>query len=289
MKKVVVLVGPTASGKTSYSIKLAKLFNAEIINGDSVQVYRGLNIGSAKITETEKEGIVHHLLDVLSPHEEFSAFDFQRLVREKIINIKIPMIVGGTGFYIKSALYNYEFNQEDKAVDKLDSISNVELYNELINLDPNIDIDKNNNRRLIRALRLARSGSLRSEKAGKDDPLYDVLTIYLDIDREILNERLHKRLDLMLEAGFLDEVRALRAQNIKLNIIGYREFDEFLTGNLTLEEAKFKTIVASRRLAKRQKTWFINQMNAHAFDPLAKDSLKQMELLIKDFLGDNII
>lgn len=287
MKKVIVLVGPTASGKTSYSIKLAKEFGAEIINGDSVQVYKDLNIGSAKITKEEMEEIPHHLLDILTPDKSFTAFDFQKLVREKINKIDIPLIVGGTGFYIKSALYDYKFNyEENRKPHKYDNLSNEELYKRLIKLDPKIDVDKSNQRRLIRALIQAESGNLRSKKTGKDKPLYDVLTLYLDIDRKILNERLHERLDLMLKAGFIEEVMSLRKKDIHLNMIGYREIDKYLDGELTLEEAKFKIIVASRRLAKRQKTWFMNQMDAISFDPLDDNSITKMIFLINKFLKE---
>lgn len=287
MKKVIVLVGPTASGKTSCSIELAKAFNAEIINGDSVQIYQDLDIGSAKVKDEEKEGIPHHLFDLLTPEKPFTAYDFQKLVRETIKDIDVPIIVGGTGFYIKSALYDYKFNYEEKPLtNKYNHLSEEELYAKLIKLDPKIDIDKNNKRRLIRALLLAESGTLRSEKKGKDKPLYDVLTLYLDIDRKILNDRLHKRLDLMLEAGFIDEVKMLRKKGIKLNIIGYRELDQYLDGKLTLEEAKFKIIVASRRLAKRQKTWFMNQMDAIAFDPLDSKTKIDMIEKVDEFLKE---
>src|SRR5690554_1477401 len=145
MKKVIVVVGPTASGKTKVSIELAKIFNAEIINGDSVQVYKELNIGSAKIKEEEKQGIKHHLFDILNASEEYTAFDFQKDVRSLINKINIPIIVGGTGFYIKSALYNYEFNKDDNYdYNSYNELSNEYLYNQLKVSDPNLEIDINN-------------------------------------------------------------------------------------------------------------------------------------------------
>ena len=166
MKKVIVIVGPTASGKTKLSVELAKKINAEIINGDSVQVYQRLNIGSAKIKDSEKQGVKHHLFDVADPKDSYSVYQFQKDVRDLIDKIDVPMIVGGTGLYIKAALYNYEFEDENQKIsnDAFKDLTNEEIYNKLIVLDPNINIDKQNRRRLIRALELAKQGNLRSKK-----------------------------------------------------------------------------------------------------------------------------
>lgn len=287
MKKVIVIVGPTASGKTSQSIKLAKKINAEIINGDSVQVYKELNIGSAKITEDEKEGIKHHLFDVSSVKDKYTVYNFQKDSRKLIDQIDRPIIVGGTGFYIKASLYNYEFHQEkDIDYSKYDKYSNKELYDKARKVDKLANLDENNRHRLIRSIILSESNQKRSDKVKKDEPLYDILTFYLDLDRAVLKEILIKRLDIMLEDGFLEEVKLLRENNIKLNIIGYRELDNHLNGDITLDEAKELIVRASMRLAKRQKTWFKNQMDTVLIDATDPNSENIIYNKVKEFLKD---
>jgi tRNA dimethylallyltransferase len=288
MKKVIVLVGPTESGKTGLSIKLAKRLNAEIINGDSVQVYQGLDIGAAKIKPSEQQGIKHHLLgirDVLNP---YSVYHFQQDARKLIEEIKVPLIVGGTGLYIKAVLDDYEFSRDHNQVDieeECEELSNEELYLKLLKLDPEIAIDQFNRRRLIRAYELALSGDHRSRKVGKDERLYDALILYLDIDRNLLEERLIKRLDLQIKEGFIDEVNSFYNQEIHVNAIGYREIEQFLNQEISLDEAKNKIIKVTRKLAKKQKTWFKNQMNPIMLDALS-DTLDEDALkLCIDFLS----
>lgn len=289
MKKIVVIVGPTASGKTKLSVELAKKIDAEIINGDSVQIYQRLDIGSAKIKEEEKQGIKHHLFDVCDPKQTYTAYQFQKDVRELIDKIETPMIVGGTGLYIKSALYDYEFEDEDDKVDvekMYQDVSNEELYEKLLILDPNINIDMHNRRRLLRALALAHQGNYRSGKQNKDQPLYDLCIIYLDLDRKVLEERLHIRLEKQLEEGFMDEVKALKKDGIKINAIGYREIDQYLDDILTYEEMKKEIIKKSKALAKKQKTWFKNQMHAHMLDALSDDLVEQATNIVLTFLEE---
>lgn len=287
MKKVIVIVGPTGSGKTSLSINLAKRFNGEIINGDSVQVYKELNIGSAKIKDDEKMGIPHHLFDLISVEENYSAYNFQNDARKLIDKIKVPIIVGGTGFYIKSALYNYEFNQDENFdYKKYDSLSNKEIYSKLIEKDPNFKIDTNNRVRLIRALYLADTNQKRSEKKLKNESLYNVLTIYLDVDRELLKSRLIERLNKMIEAGFIEEVKYLRNKNISLNIIGYRELNSYLNNEISLDDAKELIINASMKLAKRQKTWFKHQMNGYILDAFDNNLNSKTIKLVEEFLNE---
>jgi len=287
MKKVIVIVGPTASGKTRLSIELAKHFNAEIINGDSVQVYKELNIGSAKIKEEEKAGIPHHLFDILNVGKSYSAYNFQKDARRLINEIAIPIIVGGTGFYIKSALYNYEFSEDDNYNYKdYDNLTNKDLYEELKLNDPNLEIDINNRVRLVRAYHLSKTNHKRSEKVNKDEPLYNILTIYLDVDRKVLKPILIKRLDEMINAGFIDEVKSIRNKNIELNIIGYRELNQYLANEISLEVAKDEIIKSSMRLAKRQKTWFLNQMNSKVFDAYTKDLHLEIIEVVKEFLNE---
>lgn len=285
MKKVIVIVGPTASGKTRVSIELAKKIDAEVINGDSVQVYKELNIGSAKIKADEMEGIKHHLFDIKNAGEDYTAFDFQKDVRKLLNEIKIPMIVGGTGFYIKSALYNYEFSKDDSYNYKdYDNLSSKEIYNKLKVLDPKLKIDPNNRVRLVRAYHLALNKDLRSSKKNKDEPLYNILTIYLDLDRKVLKERLIVRLDQMLVDGLILEVEALLDKGISLNIIGYRELASYLKGEISLEEAKDLIIRASMKLAKRQKTWFLNQMDSKVFNALDANLDEEIMKVVEEFI-----
>ncbi len=289
MKKCVIIVGPTGSGKTGLSIKLAKHFGFEIINGDSVQVYRGLDIGSAKIKEEEKEGIIHHLIDIRDPKEPYSVFDFQKEVRSLIDSLPLPMIVGGTGFYINGAISNFEFIEEkrDDAFDrKHDHLTNEELYRKLIDLDPNITIDMNNRRRVLRALEQALQGTPRSHKVRKNERLYHALILYLDMDKKVLVERLWMRLEKQLSDGFIDEVKRLSDQDIHLNMIGYREIDQFLSGELSYDVMKEHIIKASKRLAKKQKTYFLNQMHPVILDALSPTLLEDSINIIQKFLED---
>ena len=289
MKKVIVIVGPTASGKTKLSIDLAKKIDAEIINGDSVQIYKKLDIGSAKIKEEEKQGIKHHLFDVCDPKDDYTVFQFQKDVRSLIERIKHPLIVGGTGLYIKAALYDYEFSSEEKKIDVetiYEQDSNDSLYKKLLELDPKIEIDPHNRRRLLRALALAHQGQLRSKKQNKDQPLYDLCILYLDLDRKVLEERLHMRLDQQLEEGFIDEVKFLKDDGIKINAIGYREINQYLDQHLSYEDMKSEIIKKSKALAKKQKTWFKNQMHAHMLDALSENLLDDAYKIIKEFLDE---
>jgi tRNA dimethylallyltransferase len=286
MKKVVVIVGPTASGKTGLSIEVAKHFQMEIINGDSVQVYQDLNIGAAKIKATEMQNIKHHMLDIATPKETYSVFHFQRDARRLINQIERPLIVGGTGLYIKACLYNYEFVESARDLDfesKYENMSNEEIYDELIKLDSEIQIDIQNRRRVIRALEQAKMGFPRSQKSKKDQLLFAPLIIYLDLPKNILEERLIKRLNLQIEEGFIEEVEALKLQNIAVNAIGYRELRSYLDGEISLEEAKAQILLASKRLAKKQKTFFKNQMNIMSFDALSKTLLTDVIKVIDDF------
>ncbi|RJX24986.1 MAG: tRNA (adenosine(37)-N6)-dimethylallyltransferase MiaA [Acholeplasma sp.] len=290
MKKFVILVGPTGSGKTGLSIQLAKHFGFEIINGDSVQVYKGLDIGSAKIKEVEKEGIIHHLIDIKDPQEPYSVFDFQRDVRMLIEHLERPFIVGGTGFYINAAISDFEFIEEKRDLDfdrAHDGISNDELYAKLIHLDPNVSIDPNNRRRVLRALEQALQGTPRSTKTKKNERLYQPLIIYLDVPKDELVKRLWLRLEKQIHDGFIDEVKQLRDQNIHLNMIGYREIDQYLSGEFTYDAMKEKVIKASKMLAKKQKTYFINQMKPLILDALSPTLLEDCIKHIKNYLEEN--
>lgn len=290
---VIAIVGPTAVGKTALSIELAKAFNGEIINGDSMQIYRGLSIGTAKILEKEMEGIPHHLLDIKDPTESFSVAEYQRLVRTQIDEIasrgKLPIIVGGTGLYIQSVLYDFRFTEEKKTdtklVEKLERLSSEELYNRLIELDPVAahEIHPNNVQRVIRAIeRVELSGKQKSDidQNQGNEPLYPHYIIGLTIDREILYERINKRVDMMMEKGLLNEVQGLYEQNIRdvqsIQAIGYKELYAYLDGKSSLEDALVDLKQNSRRYAKRQLTYFRNKMDIHWYDPFT-DSQKIKE------------
>jgi len=273
---IIVVTGPTGVGKTKLSVSLAKKYNAEIINGDAVQVYRGLDIGSAKVTDLEKDGVVHHLFDIRDVWEEYSIYDYQMDCRRLIDDIssrgKNVVIVGGTGLYIKSALYDYTFDEDDNVVmNDYTDVSTEELYNRLRELDKDIDIDRFNRRRVIRALNyyLSYGKSISLNKNG-NKLLYDnVLFIGLTMDREILYDRINKRVDVMINNGLLGEVKFFYDRNMRykplLGGIGYKELFSYYDGEFSLEMAIDLIKRNSRRYAKRQYTFFNNQFNIKWF------------------------
>ena len=272
---IAVITGPTGVGKTKLSIALAKKYNAEIINGDSVQVYKGLDIGSAKVTEAEKENIPHHLFDIKEVTEEYSLYDYQQDARICIEEItkrnKNVIIVGGTGLYIKSALFDYELSKEKSIREDYENISTEELYNELIKLDKDINIDKYNRRRVVRALNYYKenNSSISLNKNG-NKLLYDAVFIGLTTDREELYQRINKRVDKMINNGLLEEVKVLNDKKIYtkplLSAIGYKELYSYLDGLISYEEAIELIKRNSRRYAKRQYTFFNHQFNIKWFN-----------------------
>lgn len=289
MKKVIVLVGPTATGKTALSLRIAQAAAGEVINGDAVQVYKDLDIGSAKIDPADTAGIPHHLVSIRDPRDAYTVYQFQKDARALIDTIKMPIIVGGTGLYIKAALYDYEFIASGRDLafaEANDHLTNAELADVLREKDPDIIIDVNNRRRLLRALEQAATGTPRSLKTRKDVPLYDMLVLYLDLDRNVLTERLRQRLDSQLKQGFIEEVRMLAGKGITVNAIGYRELYRYLQDDIDLETAKEAIIKASRRLAKKQKTWFTNQMSPIVLDALSPtlfaDAMRHVHAFLKE-------
>ena len=280
---VLCIVGPTAVGKTKMSIELAKQLNGEIISGDSMQIYRGMDIGTAKATMDERQGIPHHLIDEKNPDEPYSVAAFQQTVRAKMEEIKsrgkLPIIVGGTGLYIKSVLYDYEFagESESKEVDeaKYGHLSNEELHAKLAAVDEAgaKDIHPNNRKRVIRALEIYEtSGVKKSEMIEKQEHkmIYDACLIGLTDDRTVLYDRINKRVDAMYETGLVEEVKALfdegiPAESQSIRAIGYKELYDYFKGLISLEESKELIKRNSRRYAKRQYTWFNNQMDVTWF------------------------
>lgn len=268
---IIVIVGPTGVGKTKLSIKLAKRYNAEIINSDSVQIYRKMDVASAKVTEEEKKGIIHHLIDIKDYDEDYTVYDYQIDVRNKIKELekenKNIIMVGGTGLYIKAALYDYRFNKEEKDND-YEELSNEELINKINKLNSNSLVDKNNRRRLIRELINLENNS---ENNFGDKLLYDnVYFIGLTTSRDILYDRINKRVDIMVKNGLIDEAKYFynldrNAKSLK-TVIGYKELFKYFDNEISLDEAIDLIKKNSRHYAKRQYTWFNNKMDIKWFD-----------------------
>lgn len=273
MSRVIVITGPTAVGKTKLSIELAKKLNGEIINADAMQVYKGLNIGTAKVTEKEKENIPHHLFDIKEVEEEYSIYNYQKDCRKVIDNIlrrnKTPILVGGTGLYIKAALYDYKLSEE-KANNTYDNLKTEEIYKELLKLDKDINIDKNNRRRLIRALNYYKENNTSISNNKTNKLLYDTIFIGLTTDRKILYKKINQRVDNMIENGLLEEVKYYYDKNIKakplINGIGYKELYNYFDGLCSKEEAVEKIKQNSRHYAKRQYTFLNHQLNVVWFE-----------------------
>ncbi len=287
MNKVIVIVGPTGVGKTDLSIKLAKHYNTSIISGDSVQVYRSLNIGSGKIKKEEMNGVKHYLIDILDPTDDYSVSDFQKHARRIIDEIsnegELPIICGGTGYYIKAALFDYEFSNE-KRTDRYNNLTNEEIYDRLMELKDSHIPDIHNRIRLLRHIEILES---KEEPLNKDIPLYDYLFIGLTCDRQKLYEKINSRVDKMIEEGLLDEVKALYDSNIQsksVQSIGYKELYDYYDGKCTLEEAISLIKQHSRNFAKRQYTWFNNQVHTNWIDIDKDNAFLKAKALIDDFI-----
>ena len=272
---IIVIAGPTGVGKTKLSIELAKKYNAEIINADSVQVYKKIDIASAKVTEEEKEGIPHHLFDIKEYDEDYTVYDYQidaRKVLNKLLKEnKNVIIVGGTGLYIKALLYDYRFNKEEDS-HKYDNLTNDELLDKIYKINPNSVVDKNNNRRLIRELINLENNA--ENKTG-DNLLYDnVYFIGLTADRSILYDRINKRVDIMIQTGLIEEAKylydlggaTLPAGKSLRTVIGYKELFLYFDKKISKEEAIDLIKKNSRHYAKRQYTWFNNKLNLNWFN-----------------------
>lgn len=278
-KDLMIVTGPTAAGKTALSIRLAKAVGGEIISADSMQVYRHMDIGSAKVTHEEMAGIPHYLIDVLEPQEEFHVVKFQTMAKEALKHIydrgKIPILVGGTGFYIQSVLYDIDFTEteeDEKVRTQLESIAkekgNDVLFERLRRIDPRAceNLHPNNVKRVIRAIEFyEKSGGKRisehnEEQHGKSSP-YRYTYFVLSDDREILYERINRRVDAMLTQGLVGEVMRLKEAGCTKNLVsmqglGYKEILEYLEGACTLDDAVYRIKRDTRHFAKRQLTWF---------------------------------
>ncbi len=277
-KKLVILTGPTAVGKTKLSIELAKRIGGEIISADSMQVYKYMDIGSAKIMPQEMDGVVHHLIDVLNPTEDFDVYRFLQMAKAKMQEIyergHIPVIVGGTGFYIQAVLYDIDFTQSQEDSDlriQLEELAKTQgahvLHEMLREVDPQAaeEIHENNVKRVIRAIEYFRQTGEKisehnKEQRAKESP-YNFCYFVLNDDRAKLYERIDQRVDLMLEAGLVEEVKQLlamgcRRESTAMQGLGYKEIIDYLQGEIDLERAIYLIKRDTRHFAKRQLTWF---------------------------------
>ena len=271
---VVAICGPTAVGKTKLSVELAKKINGEIINADSTQIFKEMNIGTAKVTEEEKEGIPHHLFDIKEVDEDYTVYDYQidcrRCIDDIISRGKTPILVGGTGLYIKAALYNYEFKEESVNYD-YSKYTNEQLYNELKKIDPTTLIHQNNRKRVERALTYYKNNNKPiSSNTDGNKLLYDTLFIGLTTDREVLYNRINKRVEVMINQGLIEEATYLYNKNIRskaiMTPICYKELFDYFDGNISYEESIELIKQRSRKYAKRQYTWFNHQIPIKWFD-----------------------
>ena len=282
MEDIVVIVGPTGVGKTKLSVELAKKINAEIINADSMQVYKDLNIGTAKIKEEEKEKIPHHLFDIKEVNELYTIYDYQKDCRNKITEIlnkgKKVILVGGSGLYIRAALYDYNLQEETKQ-NTFDNLSNEELMKQVLEIDSNTEIHINNRKRLVRFL----NKTLNNEEITTNSkPIYKFKIIGLTTNRENLYEIINTRVDKMKEEGLVEEVQKFYNKNIFSKAIttgiGYKELYKYFSGEISLEEALELIKRNSRRYAKRQYTFFNNQFNVKWFET----NYKNFDITVKE-------
>lgn len=263
---ILCIVGPTAVGKTKLSVELAKKYNAVIINCDSTQVYKGMNIGTAKVTKNEKEGITHYLFDIVNVDTNYTVYDYQKDARKILEENKGKNIifVGGTGLYLKAALYNYEFSEENNIKEEYNELSNEQLYNLSLKKDANMNIHQNNRKRLIRFL------NKENVEVKECYPIYDAIYIGLTTNRETLYNRINDRTDKMFESGLIEEVKGFYDKKINTKAlktaIGYKELYKYFNNEISLEEAKELIKKNCRHYAKRQYTWFKNQMDIKWFE-----------------------
>ena len=293
MKKVIFILGPTAVGKTYMSVNLAKSLGGEIISADSVQIYKGLDIGSAKVTEQEKQGITHYVIDILEPEQEFSVFDFVEYTKQKIDEIlshgKIPIVVGGTGLYVKALTLGYNFGgaSYDKDLrEKLENLAkekgNDYLFDMLRQKDENLaqKTDKNNTVRLVRALEIALADGEKLEQ--KTD--LDSLVFALVRDRQKLYDDINRRVDIMIENGLVSEVERLKKMgltkdNQSMRAIGYKEVLDYLDGQYDFDRMVELVKQHSRNYAKRQMTFLRGMQNIEFVD--TEDKKKAFETILK--------
>lgn len=292
MSKIILIVGPTGTGKTTLSIKLAKKYDAVILNADSTQVYTEPLIATAKIKEHEKENIEHYLFDVVSLNDDYTLYDYQkdgrRLLDRFISENKNVIIVGGSGLYVKALLYNYVLEDKKEINIDFSEYSNEELKNKVLALDSESDIHVNNRQRLEGFLKhYYETGKVIKKTDEINNKLYNFISIGLKSDRETLYKMLDKRVDSMFNDGLLTEAERLYKMNLKnyTNIIGYKELNEYFNGNISLDEAKELIKRNTRRYAKRQFTWFNNQMKDIKWFNVNYDNFHNTIKEVENYLG----
>lgn len=282
---IICVVGPTGVGKTKMSIELAKKYNGIVVNCDAMQIYKDLNIGTAKVREDEKEGITHYLFDIKDVEDDYSVFDYQSDARKIIDEHKNKSIifVGGTGLYLKAALYDYRFTIEEEH-NTYDEYSNEELYKLVLKKDPKSDIHPNNRKRLIRFL------NKKDISTVEPKSLYNHIIIGLTTDRDKLYDIINKRVDKMFDEGLLEEVKyfydkGIRSKSINTGI-GYKELYKYFDGQISLDEAKELIKKNSRRYAKRQYTFFNNQLDVKWFN-VDYDNFNNTVLEVEKYIEEN--
>lgn len=295
-KDVIVICGPTASGKTKLGIELAKKLNGEIISADSMQIYKDMDIGTAKPTPEERKMAVHHLVDFVSPDQRYSVADFKKdavkTIEDIISRNKTPIIVGGTGLYINSLIYNIDFKEEKTDLEyrkSLEEKSIQELYENALKIDPEAlkKISENDRKRITRILEIYHTtGKTKTEleiESRKEVP-YNYHIFVLSMDREILYDRINRRVDMMLEQGLIEEVqKVIRKYNsfpTAMQGLGYKEVVEYLENKLTKEEMIEKIKQESRRYAKRQLTWFRAYKQALWLDGTEKTTEENVQIIL---------
>ena len=312
-KPLIILTGPTAVGKTELSIRLAKEIGGEIISADSMQVYRGMDIGSAKIRPDEMDGVPHHLIDVLEPFEEFHVVRFQSMVKaamEKIYaNGHIPILTGGTGFYIQAILYDIDFTENGEDTSYRESLETLageqgpEILHEMLRKVDPVSADQihaNNVKRVIRALEYYRETgepiSLHNQREREKESAYNSAYFVLNAPRSLLYERIERRVDEMLENGLVEEVRRLKEKGctrelVAMQGLGYKEILAYLDGEMTLEEAVYVLKRDTRHFAKRQITWFKREKGVVWVekDQFSYDNNQILEYMKKILIEKNII
>lgn len=286
--KIIVIVGPTAVGKTFVSVELAKKINTEIVSADSMQIYKEMNIGTAKVTKDEMYGIAHHMIDIVNPDDNYSVSEFKNaaefIIDKLLQNNKVPIVVGGSGLYVNSLIYDLDFGKT-KSSEKIRDYYNYyyrehgedALYDKLIKVDPAAaeKIHKNNIKRVIRALEVYDITGVKFSELNTDirkpSNKYECILVGLSMDRKILYDRINERVDKMISEGLVNEVKNLLDKGyhkdlISMKAIGYKEIIDYLEGNLSLEEAISILKQNTRRFAKRQYTWFLKDENVKWFD-----------------------
>ncbi len=307
-KRIIAIIGPTASGKTALATKLAQKLSGEVVSCDSMQIYRGMDIGTAKPSEDEMQLVPHHMIDIAEPSQRFSVADFVNSARECIDNIlnrgKVPILAGGTGLYVDSVLFNIsfpDFNEDPEFRLKMQEVLEEEgkeaLYMRLLKLDPEAaeKIHPNNTRRVIRALEVCKATGKTFTQVSKEarrTPEYDAYVLGIETDRAELYKRIDARVDVMMENGLIDEVKRLKERGIgrdttAMQAIGYKELYDYFDGFISLDEAVEKIKQESRRYAKRQLTWFRRNEDIDWVRLDRKECIEKIFERCADFLKKN--